>query len=77
MGLALGIICAFSLSMRNTMLPPVMMLDTDTLRMLLSVPVTSVAPSLANLVTMLCDESITQPAPRTQTLGSELETVRP
>ena len=69
--------CILSLCMRNTMLPPVMMLDTDALRMLLSVPVTSVQPSLANLVTMLVDESITQPAPRTQDLGSELATVRP
>ena len=63
--------------MRNTMLPPVMMLETDTLRMLLAIPVTSVAPSLANLVCLLVDESIAQPGPRTQPLGSDLTTVRP
>ena len=63
--------------MKTTMLPPVMMLDTDSLRMMLAIPVTSVAPSLANLVTMLVDESIAQPGPRTQPLGSDLATVRP
>ena len=72
-----GIICALSLSMRNTMLPPVMMLETDSLRMMLAIPVTSVAPSLANLVCLLVDESIAQPGPRTQPLGSDLTTVRP
>ena len=63
--------------MKTTMLPPVMMLDTDSLRMMLAIPVTSVAPSLSNLVTMLVDESIAQPCPRTQPLGSDLTTVRP
>ena len=63
--------------MKTTMLPPVMMLDTDSLRMMLAIPVTSVQPSLANLVTMLVDESIAQPCPRTQDLGSDLATVRP
>jgi len=63
--------------MRNTMLPPVMMLDTDSLRMLLSVPVTSVAPSLANLVTLLTEESVVDHCPRVQVQASELATVRP
>ena len=72
-----GIICAFSLSMRTTMLPPVMMLDIDAFRMLLSVPVTSVSPSLANLVTLLTEESVVDHCPRVQALASELATVRP
>lgn len=63
--------------MRNTMLPPVMMLDTEAFRMVLEIPVTTVAPSLANLVCLLVDESIAQPSPRTQPLGSDLATVRP
>jgi len=63
--------------MRNTMLPPVMMLDTEAFRMVLEIPVTTVAPSLANLVTLLSDECLAQPCPRTQPEGSDLATVRP
>ena len=63
--------------MHNTMLPPVMMLDDLAFRMVLEIPVTTVAPSLANLVTLLSDESLAQPRPRTQPEGSDLATVRP